>query len=90
MTPGTLTKLFFDAVAAELDFQVAADQLECDFLARIARGEINLAEPATTYAAFDRVAFQRPRAARVRKLHRRGPGTTRNVVTLNLVELGRR
>ena len=70
--------------AAELDFQVAANELERDFLAGVARGEIDLAEPAAADAAFDRVAIQRPRAAGIGKLHRRGPRT------INLVELGRR
>ena len=46
--------------AAELDVQVAADELEGDFLAGVAGGEIDLAEAAAADAALDGVAFQRP------------------------------
>ena len=59
--------------AAELDVEVAADQLERDFLAGVAGGEIDFAEAAAPDAALDRVAVQRPRAAGVREFHRRGP-----------------
>ena len=65
--------------AAELDFQIAADQLERDFFAGVAGGEIDFAEPAAPHAALDRVAFQRPRAAGVREFHRRGPRPLRFV-----------
>ncbi len=42
--------------AAEFDIQIAADQLERDFLAGVAGGEIDLAEAAAADAALDRVA----------------------------------
>ena len=42
--------------AAQLDFQIAANQLQRDFLAGVAQGVINLAEPAAADAALDRVA----------------------------------
>ena len=70
--------------AAELDLQVAANELERDLFAGVADGEIDLAEPAAADAALDRVPFERPRTAGIRKLHRRGPRT------ISLVELGRR
>ena len=59
--------------AAELDVEIAADQLERDFLAGVAGGEVDFAEAAAADAALDRVALQRPRAAGVREFHRRGP-----------------
>ena len=49
--------------AAELDIQIAADELEGDFLAGVAGGEIDFAEAAPPDAALDRVAIQRPGAA---------------------------
>ena len=49
--------------AAELDVEVAADQLQGDFLAGVAGGVVDLAEPAVADAALDRVAVQRPRPA---------------------------
>ena len=59
--------------AAELDVEIAANQLERDFLAGVAGGEVDLAEAAAPDAALDRVAFQRPRAAGVGEFHRRRP-----------------
>ena len=59
--------------AAELDVEVAADELERDFLAGVAGGEVDFAEAAPADAALDRVAVQRPRAAGVGEFHRRGP-----------------
>ena len=56
--------------AAELDLEVAADELEGHFLAGVADGEIHLAEAAAAHAALDRVAFQRARAAGVGEAHR--------------------
>ena len=53
------------ADAAEFDVEVAADQLEGDFLAGVADGEVDLAEPALADAALDRVALQRAGAAGV-------------------------
>ena len=47
---------------APLDFQIAQDQLERDFLAGIGRGVINLAESAATDRTLDGVAFERPGA----------------------------
>ena len=58
--------------AAELDIQIAADELERDFFAGVAGGEIDFAEAAPPDAALDRVAFQRPRAAGVGEFDRRG------------------
>ena len=45
--------------AAELDFQIAANQLERDFFAGVAGGEIDFAKSAASDAALDRVALQR-------------------------------
>jgi hypothetical protein len=59
--------------AAELDIKVAANQLERDFLAGVAGGEVDFTEAAATYAALDRVAFQRPRPAGMREFQRRRP-----------------
>ena len=58
--------------AAQLDVEVAADELERDFLAGVAGGEVDLAEAAAADAALDRVAVQRPRAAGIGEFHRRG------------------
>ena len=69
--------------AAELDFQIAADELERDFLAGVAGGEIDFAKTAAAHAALDRVTLQRTRAAGVREFHRRGTGS------LRLIKLGR-
>ena len=49
--------------AAELDIEVAADELEGDFFAGVAGGEIDFAETAPADAALDRVAIERPGAA---------------------------
>ena len=51
------------ADAAELDVQVAADQLQGDFLAGVAGGVVDFAEAALADAALDGVAGQRARAA---------------------------
>ncbi len=48
------------ADAAQLDVEVAADQLEGDFLAAVADGVVDLAEAAAADAALDRVAVQGP------------------------------
>ncbi len=48
--------------AAELDVQVAADQLQGDFFAGIADGEIDLAESPAADAPLDRIALERPGA----------------------------
>ncbi len=55
--------------AAELDVRVAAEQLERDFLAGVADGEVDLAEPALADAAFDGEARQRPLAGAVGESH---------------------
>ena len=69
--------------AAELDVQIAANQLERDFLAGVARGEIDFAETAPADATLDRVALERPRAAGIGKLDRGDPRS------LRFVKLGR-
>ena len=46
--------------AAQLDVAVAAHQLEGDFLAAVADGEVDLAEAAAADAALERVAVQGP------------------------------
>ena len=74
--------------AAQLDFEIAADQLERDFLAGVARGEIDFAETAATDATLDRVAVERPRAARIGEFHSTGPGSFR--ASFGCSELGRR
>ena len=53
------------AGAAEFDVEVAADQLQGDFLAGVAGGEVDFAEPAVADAALDGVAGQRAVAAGV-------------------------
>ena len=65
--------------AAELDVEVAANELERDFLAGVAGGEIDFAEAAAADAALDRVAIQRPRAAGIGEFHRRGPRPLRRL-----------
>ena len=60
------------ADAAELDVEIAADQLQGDFLAGVADGVVDLAEAALADAALDRVALQRPRAAGVSELAQGG------------------
>ena len=57
--------------AAELDVQVAADQLQRDFLAGVAQGVVDFAEAALADAALDGVALQRPRAAGIEEPLRR-------------------
>jgi hypothetical protein len=83
--------------AAELDFEIAANELQGDFLARVAGGEIDFAKAAAPHSALDRVTFQRTRSAGVREFHvgspaagdRRAPGTLR-VAPPRLVEFARR
>ena len=49
--------------AAQLDVEIAADELERDFFAGVADGEIDFAESAPADAALDRVAGSSGRAA---------------------------
>jgi hypothetical protein len=58
--------------AAELDIQIAADELKGDFFAGVAGGEVNFAESAPPYPALDRVAIERPGASRMSEFHRCG------------------
>ena len=46
--------------AAQLDVEIAPDQLQRHFLAAVADGEINLAESSPPHAPLDRIARQRP------------------------------
>ena len=46
------------ADAAEFDVEVAADQLQGDFLAGVAGGVVDFAEAALADAALDRIALQ--------------------------------
>src|SRR5262245_44989368 len=57
---------------AQLDVPVAPDQLERDFLAGVAGGVINFAEPPVPDAALDRVAGQRPGSGSIGKPAARG------------------
>ena len=59
--------------AAQLDVEVAADQLEGDFLAAVADGEVDLAEAAAADAALEGVAVQGPLSGTVGELHRTPP-----------------
>ena len=56
--------------AAQFDVGVAAEELERDFLAAVADGEVDLAEPALADAALDRVAVERSLPGAVGELHR--------------------
>ena len=58
--------------AAELDVEIAADELKCDFFAGVAGGEVDFAESAAPDAALDRVAIERPGASRMSEFHRCG------------------
>ena len=58
--------------AADLDIEVAADELDGHFLACVADGVIHLAKAAMPDAPLDRIALQRARAARIRELQRPG------------------
>ena len=51
--------------------EVAADQLQGDFLAGVAGGVVDFAEAALADAAFDRIALQGARAAGIEKTLRR-------------------
>ena len=46
--------------AAEFGIEIAADELQGDFLAGVAGGVINFAEAAAAHAALDDIAAQRP------------------------------
>ena len=70
--------------AAQFDVQIPADELQRDFLARVAHGVIDFAEAALAHAAFEGVALQRPRApgiqkATVRRLMRGQCGSIRRI-----------
>ena len=56
--------------AAQFDVEVVADQLERDFLAAVADGEINLAKSAAADAALDRIAGQGSGAAGIGEFQR--------------------
>ena len=58
------------ADAAQLGVGVAAEELERDFLAAVADGEVDLAEPALADAPLEGVAVERPLAGAVGELHR--------------------
>ena len=47
------------------DLQVAEDELQRDFLARVGRGVVDLAEPAPADRPLDRIAVERARARAV-------------------------
>ena len=54
---------------AQLDVQVPLNLFQRNFFARVVQSKVNLPKSADTDPAFDRVAVQRPRAARVRESH---------------------
>ena len=56
--------------AAQLDLRVAAHQLEGDFLAAVADGEVDLAEAAPADAALERETVQGSLSGTVDELHK--------------------
>ena len=73
------------ADAAEFDVEVAADQLQRDFLAGVADGEVDFAEAALADAALDRVAGQRTVAAGVDESPRHGGRRTGPLLAIPLL-----
>jgi len=57
--------------ATQFDIQIAADQFQGNFLARITNGKINLAKAASSDAPLNRISVQGARTTRVRKPLRR-------------------
>src|SRR3954454_20516547 len=63
--------------AAKLGLQVVRQELEGDFLAGVADGVIDLAEPAPMNAAADRESVNRPGIVGVGEFHGVRPGSQR-------------
>ena len=53
--------------AAEFGIEIAADELQGDFLAGVAGGVVDLAEAAAAHAALDDIAAQRPATAGIQE-----------------------
>ena len=53
--------------AAELGIEIAADELQGDFLAGVAGGVVDFAEAAAADAALDHISGQRPGPASIQK-----------------------
>ena len=53
--------------AAEFGIEIAADELQGDFLAGVAGGVVDLAEAAAAHAALDGIAAQRPAPAGIQE-----------------------